>query len=468
MKLRFHSFKPVRIFAALVSSLALGFLLGCPASPPRADGGSSEETNAIAGVVVDGSGTPVAGAKIEVRPSNVVPVSAALAKQTVGGDGALLTTTDSKGKWFVNPSLEDEYRVLANGGGGQLSIHTVDYKNGPAVKILDTLRPSVSLQSVVLCRGGLPQGLVAMLPGTPWFSMPDSAGRVRFDSLPQGDFELKIRANGSQRIGDVDYRVAVTAGGVQAWGPFSAGVQVDSTSGSRIDTIRMPFLNDFGVRATWSFSYLGGTSSPRSFVDSRGRAGQGTLFGGSLVSGLFGNALALGSGNDFGVVEDPGSVFDSLREFSVEAWVRVRTLPALDTYQLNLFGKLGFAGSGSNDLFSLAVVRPLGDSASHFAYLLSDGQSGELDSADLVMAPQPVALEQWAYLMATWDGVQSCIYVNGRKGACRVLPFSWVLPGPEALYFGKEDYSVELDEIQVSDVKLEEADAQYRWLRRFQ
>lgn|GEM_PF-7123163 len=457
-----------------VANLAL---MACSGSASHA-GGSSEETNALAGILVDSVGLPVANAWVEVRPASDDPVTVALRKPIASVDEIFLVasvwrdTTDKEGRWAVQPGFSGSFTVVAGAANGFRSIHSVVFLD--SLQILDTIWPA----SPLVFKLDLPEGALGgnevTLPGTRYSAISDSLGMVRFDSLPQGHFDMIMHPKLQARLAKSYWRVA-HVGTSKVWGPFSVQGISDSTwaqasvhDGAILDTLHCPYLYEYGVRSWWTFDDLQPAQPLQDFLDTRGHSASGILYGGTPVVGVNGFALSLENSAQFGVIETTGSTFDSLQAFSVELWVRVRALPDLELYQMNLVGQLGVGDALSEDLFSLALVRDSVGAQPHFAFLLSDGNSGALSDSGKVISNSAVDVGEWIYLAATWDGKRSCIYVNDDAPVCRELSISALLKSPEPMYFGKENLHVDLDDVRVIGICLNESDVRYRWLKRFQ
>lgn len=469
----------MKLLSLWIAVLSMGFWVSC--SKDQTAGGSSEETNAIAGVVVDGSGKPVANAWVEIRStaeqyqSTTVKKASAATLQLAATSESYRDTTDSLGRWDVDVSRKGLYTVLSGDAKGRMSLRNVDLQGDVVVR--DTLLPSVSFQTTITCRWGLSQGLLAVIPGTMFHAYADSFGVVQFDSLPQGEVNVKIISPDVYRYEDIQVSLQLDAKGVsKLWGPYNGSDVLDSAMRMAVqsevnqltpDVISLPLRYDYGVRGWWAFDQLKKDGSFQFFLDSKGRSGDGVVYGGSLVDGQFNSALHLNGSGQFGVIESVGSVFDSMGTFSLEVWFKLNAEPSGSAYLRNLVGQMGISGADSNDLFSLALVKN-GDDKIHVGFLLSDGISGVLDSAKMVRSNASVVVGEWNYVLATWDGMQTCISVNAQAFVCREQEIEKLQPSALPLYFGKEDLDVVLDEIRIVDVNMDQNDARYRWLRRLQ
>jgi hypothetical protein len=460
------------ILTAWLLSAALLFFVACPG--PRV-AGTDEQTNAIAGIVRDSLGNPVPKALVEVRLTNTEPASVALRRAVLTFDDRIyLDTTDQDGRWSIQPPANESYSILIESPDHRMSLRTVDFAD--SLRLIDTVLSSQPWALALSCHTGVAQGAKVSLLGTHLQAESDSLGRVSFAHLPQGTYPVLMRSPDPLRFADTKWILQMgPSGEAMHWGPFhseadlDSAVKVNATNvefGSTATAIRLPLVYEYEVRSWWAFDDLRASGLLLQFNDLRARTGAGLVYGGSATKGMWGNALSLADGSQFGVIESMGSAFDSLASFSVEAWVKVRVLPDTGTYQLNLVGQLGFDSTLAQDLFSLAVVGSAGQNPS-FAFLLSDGKSGALDTSDRVVSKQNVAIGCWAYLAATWDGAQACLYVNGELGGCRALAIKAFAPSPEVIYFGKEDFSFVIDEVRIEGVPLDQADVTYRWWRRF-
>lgn len=454
-------------------------LLGCNNSPQA--GGSSEETNAIAGILVDSKGKAIANAWVEVRPTTDQYQPTVVMKTNVGAlrmAAATMSyrdTTDASGRWSIQSDIPGEYTILAGDSTGRKILRKVYLQKD--MEIQDTLLPSVSFKTTISCRWSLPQGVLAVIPGTMLHASADSAGTIRFDSLPQGDLDMKVLSGDAFRYEDIQVVLRLDpAQETRIWGPYSSNEMLDSANRTIVqskatelplDTLTLPLRYDYGVRGWWNLDQMLEKDGFQFFQDSKSRAEQGVIYGGSLETGVFNKGLHLNGALEFGVVESAGSVFDSVGAFSVELWFNLQSIPEGESYQRNLFGQMGFAGEESADVFSIALVKDA-EQKPVVGFLLSDGVTGTLDSTALVRSNVAIDTSKWNYVVATWDGSKACLMVNAEAMVCKQLFIEQISKSTESLYFGKEDLNVILDEIRIIDINMDQNDARYRWLRRLQ
>lgn len=462
-----------------LACLSLALFLSCGPGPSA--GGSSEETNAIAGIVVDGQGKPVANAWVEVRPSqeyyqpSVVMKTQGRSLPVSLSPTVLRDTTDSEGRWLLQTGKPGSFTVLAGDSKGRLLLRKVSLED--KLQLVDTLHAAVSFQTKVNSRWSLPQGILAVVPGTLFHSSTDSAGMLRFDSLPQGTYDLLVKSGDTFRYADIQVTLALRQNqAAQMWGPYDSDAVLDSSSRASLmtnaaafaeDSVVLPLRYEYGVRAWWEMERLKADGGFQFFTDSRARAEQGVVYGGTVVPGIFGKGLHFDGESQFGVIESAGTVFDSLEAFSIELWFKLDSLPSGESFQRNLFGQLAMSGDSSSDLFSIALVKGPAQNLA-VGFLLSDGHSGALSVENRVVSKVAIKANAWNYVLATWDGGQACVFVNASSASCRELALTDFVKSKEPLYFGKENLPVVLDEIRIVDINMDGNDARYRWLRRLQ
>ena len=438
--------------------------------------GTDEQTNTIAGIVRDSLGNALAGVAVEVRTSNSVPAIASLVRVQSSTitvtvvENILTDTTDSQGQWSVFTQDSGAFTVVMTAPDGRTAIHQVNLDD--SVHLSDTVYAPLSLSLDLATRWGAANTDLVLL-GTRFRETSDSLGHLEFTGLPRGTYTAQLFSPDEQRYAETRWRLYLDDASATWQGPFYADDDLDSLkmegsteilAASDKDTLALPLIYSYDVRAWWEFDELQQDENLLTFYDSRGITGTGVAYNASLITGVWDSAISLDGSSQFGVVEDVGTAFDSLQNFSVEAWVLLDSLPSATSYQYNLVGQLGF-GTSSADLFSLALAKDSGSDA-HFAFLLSDGQS-TLDTSRRVMATQNAEAGEWIYLAATWDGTQACLYVDGELTSCRELTIDSLYASTEAIYFGKEDLGFALDETRIIGINLDQTDVQYRWLRRF-
>lgn len=462
----------------LFITLVLLWLVSCG---PQTAGGTSEETNAIAGVILDESGLPMSKVAVTVRSNIAMATASNLQKSnttveiTLWSEQVWTDTTDAKGQYRIQPGVAGDYVVLAKDAHGNLSMRQVQLAND-LVKVHDTLHPAYALKAQLQARFGTARGSKVYLMGTDRMAEADSAGFFTLDSIPQGEMMLQVQSSDPYRYAETRYVVSVTKASQSVYGPFMSFYLPETLATTATAftlknaqegvVLELPLVYAYEVRAWWAFDALSFDGSTAQFVDSRGRSGNGLAYNSQLSLGIQGKAVKFTGASSFAVIEDPGSVFEEMTEFSTEAWVRIDELPDSVGYQMNLYGKLGW--NGVNDMFSMAVDRSRNDSAAHWAFLVATGSEGILDSNGKVLSTESVVLNEWTHLMATWNGTEACVYVNGKRSACRTLEATPVGWAQTPMVFGKEDLTFVLDEVRLIGAKLEEADARYRWLRRFE
>ena len=199
-------------------------------------GGTSEETNAIAGVVRDSSGSPVAGAIVQARAARLE--SSALAKSSLSAyagwllgvaDSTVLSdTTDAQGRWSIPLYSAGDYGVVIQ-YGSLSSYQQVSYAGQP-LELASALGPTASLEGRVSLSGDSSHSPVRVaLPGTPWSVWSDTLGAFRFAALPAGDYSFVVYSPDPQRYASTTYFVRWEPGTkAQALGPLPVQSAIDT------------------------------------------------------------------------------------------------------------------------------------------------------------------------------------------------------------------------------------------------
>lgn len=168
----------MRRFASIILLLIL-LLIGCNATSTETAGGSSEQGNALGAVrfvVLDREGNPVRS-KIEAVPSDWIP----------GSDSTRSIRLElGIGEWGTIDSVPDSLSILVKGAEGWIlaRLHRGDrdtLRLEPTIRLDGTVRPMDTLR----------------VPGTRLWTVSDTAGHFRFDSLPIGTRKILVRNIGS-------------------------------------------------------------------------------------------------------------------------------------------------------------------------------------------------------------------------------------------------------------------------------
>jgi hypothetical protein len=134
-------------------------------------GAGAEAGNAITVSVLSPSGKPVAGASVEIRPTNSVD-SAPTFSATTGPDGSARFEPGTTGKWSVLVRKDGmSFWQIADGNGA----------------IVDTLRPMATFAGFLQST----PGAILSIPGLGFRTICDEDGGFSFDSLPSGYLPIR-------------------------------------------------------------------------------------------------------------------------------------------------------------------------------------------------------------------------------------------------------------------------------------
>ncbi|MHC4841704.1 MAG: carboxypeptidase-like regulatory domain-containing protein, partial [Planctomycetota bacterium] len=193
-------------------------------------GGPKVELRAsVSGTVVDGSGAPMAGAKIYADYSEEASSNGGMSISIVGyandnDSGTLIATTDGSGNWQADVSRKvaekAKLRVMLTAkseGFAESKTQTVTVKNGDAKQgIKLTLRGAGSLNGYVRDeRGGGVEGVSVSLQkslsngfgtfvsfgsGGKYSAKTDASGFYRIENIPEGSYSLRLKALGVREV----------------------------------------------------------------------------------------------------------------------------------------------------------------------------------------------------------------------------------------------------------------------------
>ncbi len=192
----------VRNFAAALGALVLFLAIGCILDNRQAGRGSEVENElGVYGILVDGSGKPVQGARVKALPT-------AFPADT---DSVI---TDARGHYIFDSLPSGSYNLLGEYGSGSLVVLIPDVDVGDSGRDLgiDTLRLPGSIQGRFLAGTQGKAGILAAVVGLSRLELSDDSGRFRINGIPQGRYTLRYSGPGFL-IPD-DSGVAVDAGKV--------------------------------------------------------------------------------------------------------------------------------------------------------------------------------------------------------------------------------------------------------------
>lgn len=250
-------------FLRFAAALAAVFY-GCDLSD--APGGGTG-VDGLAGLVVDGRGTPVAGARVRVYPA-----PAALAKGQVapppqadstftGADGRYRFTKLPHGRYNLQIDARIRDTAYASFVPGFVHDRRRDLK-------ADTLRPTGSLSVKARDGSGPAAGATCVIPGSGWRAVADSSGTCLFAELAPGSFRVTVISGALQAVSgsvQVESGALATAGTVQLGEVSGAPVEVPAgwihVSAQGYDFWIPPTLalkSEGGAGEEWSALYEGG------------------------------------------------------------------------------------------------------------------------------------------------------------------------------------------------------------------
>jgi len=138
---------------------------------PQMGGAGAEAGNAITVSVLSPSGKPVAGAMVEIRPTNSVTLSPTISA-TTGPDGTARFEPGTAGPWSILVRKDGmAFWQIADGNGA----------------ILDTLRPMAKFAGFLQST----PGAILSIPGLGFRTICDGDGGFAFDSLPSGYLPIR-------------------------------------------------------------------------------------------------------------------------------------------------------------------------------------------------------------------------------------------------------------------------------------
>jgi hypothetical protein len=428
--------------------------------------GVSEETNTVAGVLLNGSGKAAVG----------VPVCA---RHYVYDTILVVDTTDSEGKFGLPISRQGQYGISAS--KDKFAYYgTINYE-GSDVNVSAALEKSGSVEGKIYLRlDTAAAGVKVYIPGSPWETETDKDGAFTLKNVPVGVLPLLAKSPDPIHFVDAVYVVSVSQKSTSFRGPIPTGMfeyfaqstveeePVDDIV-NNIDAVGsaellFPLSPEYGLRSWWPMDYLADAGKGTKKVnDARGGTDGILLYGvDSLEEGATEKALALYGSDQFGVIEGERSILDSAKALTLEAWIRLEK-PSSKNYRMNLIGKLGFGSSEDKDVFSLALVQGECDRKNvSLGFFIADGSSNSLDCEDAAFVDYKL-FDEWVYVTAVWDGNTSALYVNGVKVADKAVSVTQIGVSSEPIFFGKESVNLKLDDVRLSTSAIGESDVLYRY-----
>lgn len=432
-----------KFYLAAIAGILLTTLAWVGCSDNEVAGGVSEETNTIAGILVDKKGAPVVSAMVYCKSVDADTVTSS-------------DETDSKGKFSLPVKRFGNYGISAT--VDSLAYYEVVEFKGKDVELnTATLKETADISGRIMLRqDSTAAGILVRIAGSSWSATTDSLGFYKLKGVPAGKTTLQVIPADLTRFVRVEHEVNVGA---------LAGAK-------GTDSVMVPLSMEYGLRSWWAFGAVG-NEGPVDFVsDSRSWTAGMKLYGNPEWGGFVSydetsnavGAVHFKGASQFGVVEDDRGILDSATGFAVEVVLQVdKILDTAATYRKNLVGKLGFGSEDDKNVFSLAVVKgECGTDKPSFAFFMADGSGDSLSCKKAVVSKNSLEFGKRYYLMATWNGNAVSLYENGKKVGAADAVFEKISPSEESIFVGKESLEFSLEDLRISVEPLNEADAEFR------
>ena len=430
--------------------------------------GVSEETNTVAGVLVDGSGKVVAGVPVCARHYAVDTIT-------------VTDTTDSEGKFGLALSRQGQYGLSAS--KDKFAYYSTINFDGSEVNVSAKLEKTGSVEGEIYLRQDTSSaGIRVYIPGSPWETETDKNGAFSLKNVPVGVLPLLAKSPDPIHFVDAVYVVSVSTKSTSFRGPIPTGMfeyfakssaeEEEEPVGEIVNTVdavgaanlQFPLSPEYGLRSWWPMDYLTKAGKDTKKVsDARGGTDGILLYGvDSLEEGATEKALALYGSDQFGVIEGDRALLDSAKALTLEAWIQVEK-PTSKNYRMNLIGKLGFGSSEDKDVFSLALVQGECDRKNvSLGFFIADGSSNSLECEDAAFVDYKL-FDEWVYVTVVWDGKTSALYINGLKVAEKAVSVTQIGSSSEPIFFGKESMDIKLDDVRLSTSAITASDVLYRY-----
>lgn len=253
--------------------------------------------------------------------------------------------------------------------------------------------------------------------------------------------KVQFLSNGTSLLGE-----ATTAPYTLSWtnvgaGSYTITARVVYDAGATSDSPTVT-VSVGGLVAAYGFEEGSGATT----VDVSGNGNVGTISGATWTgTGKYGNALSFNGTSSLVTVNDSTSL-DLTTGLTLEAWVYPTAVGGWKSILLKPQGTTGlcYALQGSS---AAAGVPSLGLSV----------------SASNLMAPNPLPLNTWSHLAATYDGSTMVLYVNGVQVASQAQTGT-LSTSTDALTIGGdvagEDWAGSIDEVRIYNRALSASEIQ--------
>ena len=432
-----------KLYSTIFAALLFAALVWVGCSNNEVAGGVSEETNTIAGVLVDRKGSPVVSAKVLCKSVEVDTLESS-------------DETNSKGEFSLPVKRYGSYGISAS--VDSLAFYEMVEFKGKDVDLKSVaLRETVDFKGRVMLRDdSTAAGITVRVPGSSWAAQTDSLGFYKLEGLPMGKTGLLVVPTDLTRFVKVEHEVNV---GILA-------------GANGMDSVMVPLSMEYGLRSWWAFGAVGKDGAVDFVNDSRAWTAGMKLYGSPEYGGFvsyegtpnFVGAVHFKGASQFGVVEDDRGILDGVTGFAVEAVLQVdKVLDTAATYRKNLVGKLGFGSEEDRPVFSMAVVKGMcGSKKTSFAFFMADGSGDSLSCKTAAVSRNGLDFGKRYYLMATWNGKKVSLYENGKKVGEAEVSFDKISASEESIFVGKESLEFSLEDLRISVEPLNDADAESR------
>ena len=493
--------------AITVATVTAAISLVACSEGKKAAGGVSEETNTLAGVLINASGDPVSGVAVCARHYTVDTI--------VFND-----TTDSEGRFGMPLERSGQYGISAR--TDSLAVYeSVEY-SGTEMEVRVKLSEVGNVSGKLNLRPGVAaKNVYVSIPGSDWGAYSDSLGRFKLEGVPVGVLPLYAKSPDQQRFNNAVFVMKVYSDASVLTGPVPAeffekysfqavNVNADAEQGDKVsgepavdtitepttlpsvgstvkdsvvvdtvkenisgasymvvepNTVQFPLASDYGLRSWWNMDYVSGGNKPY-VADMRGWTEDMLLYGGaSQADGVEGKALELNGASQYGVIESDRGLLDSATTLVLEAWVNVVSVEAGSyPYRRNIVGKLGFGSESDQSVFSLAVVD--GDcnaGGPSLAFFIASGDGEPFSCENAAVSALNLKFGKWVYVTAVWDSGYINLYQDGERVAREAVDVKRLASSPEPVFFGKEAMDVKLDNVRIGVQAITDSDVLYRY-----
>lgn len=419
--------------ATLLLTTFLGAAFYFSACSTEVAGGVSEETNTVAGILK--------------FPDGNVAARVAMQLQSIENETAIFVdTTDAEGKFSLTANARGLYGLSAN--ANHFAYYDTVSLNGKSVQRNGDFVSATSISGNVYLRSAISASQVAVqIPGSPWKTTTDENGYFVLNQIPEGEISVSVSSP------DKSWILGQT---------FDATANhLDSEAIQSPASYRwiLPLSPEYKIAGYWTFD----EANAGVVHDSRSISGSAALYGNAKLElgRQRGKSLHLQNASDFAVIENDKGILDSAKNFTIEMWVDIQSIPAESAKIKNILGKLSF---GDSTIFSIAVVQDTcGVQGSAFGFFLAEGNGDSLLCENAAISKNEISLNRWNYLAATWNGDSTILYVDGKREASAETKFHQLSGKNIPIYLGKENLDLFIDDVKIYTTSIEDIDAIYRY-----